>query len=249
MPRNRTVPTSIVFYRGPSMIDGAPIVAIATGGKGKGSQNDKTGVMIQTFIMRADMDPIAASKAGADASVCGGCALRHALGGECYVNIGQAPLGAWGAWSRGRVPVFSLAEYARHKGRQVRMGSYGDPAAVPPEAWAGIEEYSPKGHTGYTHQWRTAPDVWKGLVMASCDNAAEQAEAAAMGWRTFTTWADGEAKPAGIECPADSRGIQCETCLLCSGTRRKAANVWIRVHGSWKSRRAKRALSPSPFID
>jgi hypothetical protein len=47
----------IVLYRGPSLLDGSPIVAIAT----IGSTNVKTGPMVQTWILRADMNPLEAS--------------------------------------------------------------------------------------------------------------------------------------------------------------------------------------------
>ena len=60
-------PTGYVIYRGPSLLDGAPIVAIAT----MQTSNRKTGNMVQTWILREDVSPVEASKAGADASVCG----------------------------------------------------------------------------------------------------------------------------------------------------------------------------------
>ena len=50
---------SFIFYRGPSMLDGAPIVAIATD-----SSNSKTGGMVQTWILRADIDPVTAARNG-----------------------------------------------------------------------------------------------------------------------------------------------------------------------------------------
>ena len=64
-----------VIYHGPSAIDGGPIVVIATG-LTVGSANSKTGAMIQTHIMRADVDPLTALRTGADVSVCGGCMHR-----------------------------------------------------------------------------------------------------------------------------------------------------------------------------
>lgn len=49
--------TGMIIYRGPSLLDGAPIVAIATGLDGK-HRNSKTGNMVQTWIMRDDIAPI-----------------------------------------------------------------------------------------------------------------------------------------------------------------------------------------------
>ena len=49
-------PNGRILYEGPSMLDGAPIVVIATGFAER-SGNDKTGAMIQTWILRADIPP------------------------------------------------------------------------------------------------------------------------------------------------------------------------------------------------
>ena len=95
-------PNGFIFYRGASVLDGAPIVGIAT----LSSSNIKTGPngrgnMVQTWILRADVNPMHASKNKLDASICGSCPHRHSLGGACYVNIGQAPLGIYRAFERG----------------------------------------------------------------------------------------------------------------------------------------------------
>jgi len=87
----------MILYTGPSMLDGSPIVVIATAG----SNNVKTGPMIQTWILRADLDPVEAKHAGADSSVCGQCPHRHFLGGSCYVQPYQAPRSIWYSWWKG----------------------------------------------------------------------------------------------------------------------------------------------------
>jgi len=61
-----------VIYRGPSLIDGAPIVVVALWSKA----NRKTGGMLQTYVIRDDMDPLKASKTGADRAICGDCPHR-----------------------------------------------------------------------------------------------------------------------------------------------------------------------------
>jgi len=85
-----------VLYRGPSEIDGQPIICIATGLEDGGS-NSKTGPMIQVYILRADMNPLVAAQTGDDASICGGCrhrgrvikdpvtGLRRNVERSCYV--------------------------------------------------------------------------------------------------------------------------------------------------------------------
>ena len=67
----------LIVYEGKSEIDGAPIVVILTAING--SMNPKTGHMVQSFILRADIDPITAAKAGHDVSICGQCEHRPAL--------------------------------------------------------------------------------------------------------------------------------------------------------------------------
>ena len=49
-----------VLYDGPSVLDGQPIVVIAT----METSNRKTGNMVQTWILRSDISPTDASKIG-----------------------------------------------------------------------------------------------------------------------------------------------------------------------------------------
>ena len=58
-----------IIYEGRSAIDRAPIVVILTGLKP--SKNSKTGAMLQTWILRADMHPLEALRTGADRAICG----------------------------------------------------------------------------------------------------------------------------------------------------------------------------------
>lgn len=223
------------FYRGPSMIDGREIVAIAT----TGSDNRKTGDLIQTWILRTSHSPTEAVRLGHDHSICGDC--RH-RGSEdrprtCYVNIGQAPQAVWRAFKARRYPKATLAEFLAHRGDQgLRMGSYGDPAAVPIEAWQGANMPWRK-RAGYTHQWRNPiARPFRELVMASCDSPSEAMEAAMDGWRTFLVQPVGAPPPAdAIECLSDSLGRTCEQCGLCRGADRpNAPSIWIEAHGTAK---------------
>jgi hypothetical protein len=228
-------PSGYVLYRGPSLLDGAPIVAIAT----LTSDNRKTGNMLQTWILREDMSPVAASKAGADASICGECPQRHSLGGACYVNIGQAPGSVWRAYKRGAYPSaeFYLAREAQGAGRKVRLGAYGDPAAVPLNVWQDLLRYA-TGWTGYTHQWRIAP-AYRAYCMASVDNDAERATAHAMGWRTFRVTESAETVgDREFVCVSESKGTACADCLACNGRnpQKFAGSVVITVHGARKAR-------------
>ena len=101
-------PTGYVIYAGPSLLDAAPIVVVAIPKSG----NRKTGNMVQTYVVRADIDPITANREGLDYSVCGHCPHRGkadsnkraglAPGRSCYVNLGQGPLGVYRTFKRGR---------------------------------------------------------------------------------------------------------------------------------------------------
>lgn len=233
-----TKPNGYVIFEGKSLLDGAPIVVIATGFAGK-SRNEKTGDMIQTWIIRADVSPTDAFKSGDDASICGNCPHRPANGGACYVTVFQAPLSVWKAYKRGIYPTASLKELAElTAGRKVRLGSYGDPAAVPVDVWKALT-FSASAWTGYTHQWHDGnADALKPYVMASADTMAEGFQARSQGWRTFRVRDLTETPLANNEfiCPASAEAgykTDCASCKACMGNSSKArANPVIIVHGA-----------------
>lgn len=227
-------PNTVRVWSGPSPVDGAPIEALLSGLRTP-SSNRKTGAMLQLVILRADVDASAAKRTGADRSICGDCPLR---GNGCYVNVGQAPLAQSRASLRGNVPTVSL-DRAREltRGRPVRLGSYGDPGMLPLEVLEALTEGASLW-TGYTHQWRTLPMEYAGLLMASVDTVLDRVQATAAGWRWFGLAEDVDGVPDAIECPADSRGVQCRDCGLCAGNARAGArNILIRPHGA-QTRRA-----------
>ena len=167
MPR----PNGIIFYSGPSAIDGRPIVAVAVGFH-TSSNNRKTGGMIQTHILRSDLSPVTAVKVGEDKSICGGCIHRPTIAKRtgadpCYVNVGQGPNSVWKGVQRGIYPAVTPEEFAALcAGRLLRLGSYGEPVAVPHEVWTPALATC-AGHTGYTHRWRTrSAAIWKGTLQA-----------------------------------------------------------------------------------
>lgn len=215
-----------ILYEGPSKIDQEPIVCIATGFLNT-SRNKKTGDMIQTWIMRQDINPLLAFYGEESRSVCGDCTHR---GTSCYVNWGKAPSNVWKCWKHGSgYPEAKPTDFA---GRFLRLGSAGDPAAVPIDVWASLLPYI-KGRTGYTHQWKNPEFYWfKYLVQASCDTFEEYQQARAAHWRTFTVLPIGEPDPVGTtHCPASEeagRKTTCDACRLCDGG---SAHVAITVHG------------------
>lgn len=239
--------SGVVLYEGPSRIDGAPIVAIACRIT-EASGNAKTGAMVQTFIMRRDVDPNKALKTGDDASVCGDCPLRPINKGatRCYVRVYQAPLSVWSAYHRGRYAIpgvhFDAALLPQlFAGLSFRIGSYGDPAAIPASVWKTATR-KVKNRTGYTHQWRRRIGVGlKSLCMASADSESDVATATAKGWRTFRVRKhDAPTLATESICPASKEGgqrVQCDTCGLCKGATIAAKHIVIADHGLMDTRR------------
>lgn len=192
--------------------------------------------MVQTWIMRADMSPTIAVAMGADYSVCGACPHRgDGFGGQrsCYVVLCQAPTSAWKAWQRAGCPA-AVDPESVGDGRLVRIGSYGDPVAVPLSVWQRMLRRS-AGWTGYSHRWRAGEaEAYKGLLMASVDSEEERGIAESRGWRTFRVSQTASAGKGESPCPAYASGnrIKCETCLLCSGSSRRGPSIVIQAHGT-----------------
>jgi hypothetical protein len=237
-----------VIYRGPSELDGKPIVVIATGFRDK-SENIKTGALLQTWILREDISPLEAVHSGEDVSICGDCPhkgilVKQADGSTrnrlriCYVLEFKAPLSIWRAYKRGSytdATGFQAKDLAAvFRGRKVRLGAYGDPAAVPQRVWALVTLEAAKW-AGYTHQWRKIPagSILQKVTMASVDTETDAIHAQALGWRTFRVGSDDT--PGEIICPASDEGgkrTTCERCTLCQGAYRQAKNIRIAPHGS-----------------
>ena len=115
-----------IIYKGPSLLDGKPIVVIGTYSK----RNSKTGAVLQTYILCDDgLDPLEASKTGADFSICGDCIMRgtpttdpkrkQAEKRTCYVNLGQGVLIVYRAYVNGVYPTANPRDIGR--GRFVRV--------------------------------------------------------------------------------------------------------------------------------
>lgn len=239
-------PLGFIAYEGPSLIDGAPIVVIIN--KLDGSDNAKTGAIVQSFIIRSDVAPTDALKTGADVSICGQCPHRPILAREtgeapCYVNVGRSVRSVYDAYKRGRYERADAATIARAlAGKIVRLGTYGDPAAAPVTMWAQITRYA-AGRRGYTHQW-ARPDfdaqAWAPLVMASADNVDEAARANLLGMRVFRVSLGVDVQAGEAMCPASAEAgkrATCAKCTLCSGTSIQARDIVIADHAAGHARR------------
>ena len=239
-----TKPTGYVIYEGPSLLDGAPIVVVAI----SKSKNTKTANMVQTYILRADMDPRLANRTGADAAICGTCPHRGtandnaaglATNRTCYVRIDQGPLIVYKSYKRGLYPaaVGHKAIAAIGAGRMVRIGTYGDGAAVPGYIWDSLTGDA-AGHTAYSHQSdneNAAFDANRYMVSADSEKAAWSAWR--QGARTFrVVWdASDIVKNKEILCPASAEAgyrTTCAKCKLCGGAAIAAKSIAIVAHGS-----------------
>lgn len=235
---------SFIIYEGPSLIDGNPIVAIAQTHSG----NRKTGDMVQTYILRADIDPVTASRTGADESICGQCPHRgkahngttgQAKDRTCYVTLAHGPLGKYKAYIKGRYGYATghKAIRALGLGRVVRLGTYGDPCAVPNYIWESLIAAC-EGWTAYTHG---AVNPMPQHIMTSADSLAQAESAWQRGERTFRVIASLADVVKGKEtvCPASEemgKRATCASCKLCAGASVKGKSVAIVAHGTSKNK-------------
>lgn len=226
-------PKSSIIYNGPSLIDGKPIVVIAI----IKPNNVKTGNMVQTYIIRSDIDPMTASKIGEDYSICGNCTHRgkptedinkkQAAERSCYVTLYHGPLQVFKAFKRGAYPMASNEEIkGLGAARMVRLGAYGDPLACPSSVWDELLSDA-VGHTGYSHQYGLVQGDYS-KVMISADNIIQANTLNKKGVRTFRvipvqTWeSEGNSALLSSEilCPASKEmnyRATCDKCKLCSG--------------------------------
>lgn len=276
----------VILWQGASAIDGTPIVLVANK-FADNSENDKTGAMVQSFILP---DPHAAGiecngsrpakimawlKATGGKSICGDCphawqfdaASGEYRKGACYVIEYQSPAATLGAVYRGAYPIagvdFPAAWIGKlGAGQDIRAGSYGDPAACPPDVWHAFLERA-RTRTGYTHMWKSAHAGarrnafrLRGVLMASCDSAADLRAARDAGFRAFYVTPAGQIPgnasrsvlsvgahvDGAMLCPASDefaaiagRKTQCIKCGACSGADGKGArmpDVFIPAHGA-----------------
>lgn len=243
-----------IIWRGKSALDGKPVFACAVKSTAWGSP--KTGPMLQTYILRSDIPPGVAARTGQDASICGDCphrgvadpnwlhpsrgTLGRAFGRTCYVHVPRGPTAVWKAATAGKYydGVGEATEVGRDQA--VRVGTYGDPAAVPLGLWRDLL-FRAASWTGYTHQWRRLDYRWAEFLMASVESEAEAIEAHAKGWRTYRVRVAGqELLPSEIVCPGSAEAgkiTTCAKCRLCGGNSVEARSIAIYRHGTNENRR------------
>ena len=236
-------PKGFIIYQGKSLIDGKMIVVVFL----PKSKNKKTGNMCQVYILVMDIDPRIASKTGADYSICGNCKHRgtptndpnrsYAKGRTCYVNLAQGVLVVYKQLMKGAYPMVNNHKDIQSLGENqvIRLGTYGDPSAVPSYIWDSLLSKAKK-HTGYTHQSKIASaDVRADQCMMSADSYEESKQFWSKGFRTFRVLQKNEVLDSKNEvlCPASKEAgkrTTCEQCVLCSGSNINAKSVAIYQH-------------------
>jgi hypothetical protein len=219
-----------VLWEGVSQLDNkTPIVCILT----TRSKNVKTGNMLQTWILLRDINPMEAIHDDMDAPICGLCI--HRILRTCYVEVWQAPASVWKTYQKGGYTTPSTETLsAVCAGRMLRIGAYGDPAAVPIAVWDQVAPLC-AGYIGYTHQWKDFPQLAR-YCMASVDSATERPYAKALGFRTFRARGHSteRAHHQEAQCPgAEEAGkkMKCIDCKYCDLTRPFTGDVTIFLHG------------------
>ena len=230
--RGKKISGAITIWEGPSEFDGTPIKVVMTGYI-KDSENEKTGPLVQVFILPSDEKPIDAFKAK-KSSVCGDCIYN---GGGCYVNWGRLTP-TWTASKRKFISL-ELASWLV-TGLRVRLGAAGDPSAVPTYVWETLLKGA-DSWTGYTHSWKNCDPALRRIVMASCDNDDETKQAISLGWNVFHVH-DGKIDDNidYVRCLSgspDSNGLPktCFSCMMCHGVRSSKARPLVvaeKLHGS-----------------
>ena len=247
----------MIIYSGKSQLDNqTDIVCIAT----DNSSNQKTGSMVQTWILNANLDPISANRWGNDRSICGECIHKGteksllefkgtAAQRSCYVLL-LGPQSIYKTYIAGGYKTARPDKLGKlGRGRIIRVGSYGDPAAVPADIWRNLLKEC-AGWTGYSHQLLSADKTnlnnqfleYSDFCMLSADTLEQARLAWSQGLRTYRTVESVEEIDNAHEilCPASEQAgkrTTCEKCKLCSGSKgkaQKARSVAIPVHGSGK---------------
>ncbi len=278
-----TGPGTFVVYEGPSAFDGVPIIGVLTGVGVSKSHNDKTGQMAQLYILIKNVPPKQAQDLGLDGSVCSDCMLRPKLAREidiakhghtklksseksprCYVKTFEGALVTWKANHDKPADLPNAVAALRKAGIPLRLGAYGDPAALPSYVVKELVQAASGHYTGYTHAWKRPQFQYlKSYCMASCNDLDDYNRAKSMGWRTFRVLPRSESgggilplrellvndKATGrreLQCPATneagrSEAKHCSSCNWCGGTmgrdgKSHVFDVAIRAHDSkWTS--------------
>lgn len=219
------MPNKRLVWRGQSELNGQKIVLIITGLQ-KPSQNPKTGPVLQSYILTEGIHPVDDRRQGAKA-ICGSCPLQKEV---CYVG-GYTLSRVYSSDLETTEPTFPPKVELQK--RYIRLGSYGDPAAVPYDVWKERILNKVESAWGYTHQWRTCDRRFSQHCMASVETLEQAREAWSRGWKTYRVLLS-EEEPTQEElwCPYTINGLQCFQCQLCDPKQNeRKLGIAVPVHG------------------
>ena len=164
----------------------------------------------------------------------------------CYVRLEQAPTGIFKAYEAGRYEVVTTpVAIELVRGRPLRVGAYGDSAALPVGVLRPVVAAAAVV-LNYTHAAGYAPgraDRLGPFTMASADSIEQAQQYQARGLRTFRVSPSFELvggvrrvldiQPGESQCPKTiDKAVQCVGCGLCDGNRRGLrGNIVAPVHG------------------
>ena len=165
----------------------------------------------------------------------------------CYVIVSQAPTIIYKAYQRGLYREATPDEAAQYvRGRALRIGAYGDSAALPIGVVEPIADAADTV-TNYTHSGcydMTRAKQLAQFTMLSADNLKQAKRYWKTGARTFRVSSDWELvdgvrrvndiAPDESQCPKTiSKRVTCETCGVCDGLKRGIKNSIVAPsHGN-----------------
>lgn len=210
------------------------VVLVLTNIRG-GSRNAKTGDMVQSWVF--DRTKLTAKVFGAKCEECPMVAQCYVMKGtQAHNSVRRATLKALGLLSGNTsYKVTTLQQVLPMlSGRPLRLGSYGDPSAIPLDDLRALVSAA-DGHTGYTHFWRSSDPAYAQFLMASVEDLPSEMLAQSLGYRTYRvlrkTESQHEVSERSILCLEKSAGLSCADCLVCSGTSKpNAKNIYIYEH-------------------
>jgi hypothetical protein len=209
-----------ILYRGPSMFDPkTEIVLIAT----RKSKNDKTGNMIQTWILLVDKAPHKATKDLK--AICGGCLYRHDLSdkgkGGCYVLRHNAPLSIWRSFNAGRYSTDTDQAFDFIADQIDRYG------------YTGYSEGSIRFLNSRIKEKAENAEFLASKIMLSAKSEIEALELQRKGFKTFRPVGSLDEMIEGETlCESDKNDLQCEECLKCDA---KNGSIVVLAHGAKKN--------------
>lgn len=201
------------------------------------ANNKKTGLMVQISILDTSLNlrKIDGSEENGQ-----GCSRPQCSAFDgCYVRSFFAHVGSidknLNDYRAGTLPKMNWVSFmALINGLDVRLGEFGDPAAM---GLRYVEEIARRArkHTGYTHRWKSCDQDLRFFLMASVENQPDYDLARKMGWKCFYVGGN-PVKGDVMQCPNEGpSGLLCNQCGLCKGANAKFS-ISIEPHGQQKKK-------------